>query len=477
MRISKIFFSSFVFLMFACRSTIEDRSNSIFMMQNSDGGGGAAAGDDSKEEENNIDAKMRVAYEKWKHACSQHNLLLTPAYDVVGLVAALKMHDLFSIEEKAFDLKKGAPLAKHFLLQKRSPDQLGEIFSEDNLAAKASEFPKNLLIITDHGEETDDEVTLLLAAKLQNYGVNVSAVFTSMHAEKEIRKHLSWAKEQDSHPIKNIYSLESFRKEAAKEIFFQEGKTVVLQIGPVHGLNPHTPNFLSHWSSLFKDVSYDYYLLGLYGSTLNSQRDAQEASALFQEMSANTFVIDTARGAGAFKFTVEGLSQVAPSVIDHAIKIAWRNTVGRASGAGGKFVAHLVAKTERGIGANYETINSMVSELESKDAPQKNALSLMLNKKVESVVDSYIEALKAAGPKFEVKEDGTTNSVAGVTLQEIKDGYAFILSNLYKYFGVPIEFFESGGPEAWKPEWLYPELKNREAAESVNALFRVTLTP
>ena len=467
MKIKRIFFLGAVLTTLSCRSTIEDRENNTSMVNESGGAGIVET----------VDDKMRYAYEKWKEACVTYNLSLTPAYDVVGLVAALQMNDLFTIEEKAFDLQNESPLAQYFLLKNRGPDQLEEIFSDANLAAKASRFPKNLVIITDHGEEADDEVTLLLASKLQAYGVNVSVVFTSKHAETEIEKHLSWAKEQGSLPIKNIYSLESFKKESTKEVFFQEGETVVLQIGPVHRSNPHTSNFMSHWSSLFEGVSYDYYLLGLYGSTLNSQGDAKETSAFFQKGSKNTFVIDTARGAGAFKFTVHGLHQVSPSVIDHAIKIAWRNTVGRASYAGGRFVAHLVAKTERGIGANYETIKGVVSDMESKEVKPLNELDDELVSKAKGIVDSYIGALKAAGPKFEVKEDGTTNSVAGGTLEEVRDGYLFILTNLYAYFGVPIEFFESGKPEAWKLEWLYPGVKDKEVALEANALFKVTLTP
>ena len=81
------------------------------------------------------------------------------------------------------------------------------------------------------------------------------------------------------------------------------------------------------------------------------------------------------------------------------------------------------------------------------------------DKKAVHLVQKYIE-LMMEQPKDSVRlvlnADGTTNALGGATYMEILKGYCTILVNMNKYFGVPIEFFLSGQPGNWHPQWDYP---------------------
>ena len=60
----------------------------------------------------------------------------------------------------------------------------------------------------------------------------------------------------------------------------------------------------------------------------------------------------------------------------------------------------------------------------------------------------------------------TTNSVAGVTAGQIVDGYTFMLVVLHQLFDVPLEFWESGQPGTWHPQWEnHGPIKDGEVAE------------
>ena len=52
-----------------------------------------------------------------------------------------------------------------------------------------------------------------------------------------------------------------------------------------------------------------------------------------------------------------------------------------------------------------------------------------------------------------------------MTRDSVISGYAFILDCLHVYFGAPVEFFESGRPEAWKRQWESPAADDKVIRE------------
>ena len=126
-----------------------------------------------------VDSEMRAAYEKWDKTLRKFpKIKTTPAYDVVGLLAAMGRLDLFqdkSMEGRDSELAR----SKKIVLKNVKREQLYFLFQDDQLVK--SNLPDNLLIVTDFGEETDDEVTALLANRLRKLGVNVTLLFTTKH--------------------------------------------------------------------------------------------------------------------------------------------------------------------------------------------------------------------------------------------------------------------------------------------------------
>ena len=342
------------------------------------------------------------------------------------------------------------------------------------------------MIITDLGEECDDEVACLLANEVAEKGVKVTLVFTNEAAQAAFLT------------LKPIHSdnLKMLNISDSLADIFKDGETnTLLQIGPVH-----------HRTSLdIGSYPYNYFLLGTLGVTLNSQpkgAGAKPLRNLTTRLAASLFnaaenrtVVDTMAGKGAFKFTYDALVRVfykTHPIIPHVIKIGWRNTVGRASPSAGRFIAHLVRapanpndhadelakdaganyELAKDAGANYETVKAIVDVLENAKIKRKQD---HCNKKIgqyevesgkaAAVAAIYLENLKTLSPaawglRLDVDLKGViTNSRAGTwKASRVVDGYTYILENLKKYFDVPIEFFESGKPEDWKKQWLYPSL-------------------
>ena len=411
-----------------------------------------------------VDSEMRAAYTVWEEAFRENNIETTQAYDAVGLLAALgnmKYFDDTIINGKGPERKLGE--VKKWILKEeyRGPEQLAELFSGPALESLKG-TKQNLLIVTDFGEETDDEIVALLSSKLISYGFKVHLLFTSPRAPEQIKRYKSWlvetAKNQASFKMASTSSLmDDFNFES---FFPKKGVNKVLHIGPVHANQPGGSDLLVNMAKNLMKVSYEFYLLGEYGATVNSKADALPVAALLHQFSKQTHIIDTARGRGAFKFTYEALKTLFGkdhSIIGHVAKIGWRNTVGRANPFPAKFIAHLVATG--GKGANYEVVRGLDEIFTAEERTPVRKVTPDIEKAAQDLAEGYLAALQAAPLAFlklSVEEGGRTNSVAGVTAKQIVEGYKFILLGLYKWFGVPIEFFESGKPEDWKAQWETP---------------------
>jgi hypothetical protein len=166
------------------------------------------------------------------------------------------------------------------------------------------------------------------------------------------------------------------------------------------------------------------------------------------------------RGQGAFPFTYNALKtlELNTMLVVHVIKIGWRNTVGRASYKLGRSVAHLIA--ENSSSANYQTVKHIETQLMNVEykIKDKNKITKEIEKSANDLATNYFNLLKTAPPPFTLTEDsdGTTNSSMNLNKKSIIDGYVYILTTLYRLFGVPINFFQSGSEENWDKQWDNP---------------------
>ncbi len=385
-------------------------------------------GDKSKEgggeSKDNLDTKMRSAYTNWSEKCKVKDIPTTPAYDVVGLLSVFHP-EKFDVSGEVLTLKQ----------EFRNPSGL--------LAADyPAESDINLIIVTDFGEECDDEVTVALAPK------TAQLVFTDKaNFDKQVSVYESFGGDKTRvHPVENLWSL----LEADK-------RNVILQIGPIHSKD--------HGDLVVPTGSvYEYHLVGLIGKTLNSKGDSKSNAEVLKAGAAKKSIVDTDGGKGAFPFSFSHLNKALSGRIpakellalsEHVIKIGWRNTVGRASPSIGMFISHLVV---RNSGANYATVQKVLNScLTSSEATEMALLAARdgTMQKAEVLAKHYfskmLEGNLVLGP-----DGNSTNSIRGATKKGIIEGYTFILVVLNKLFGVPVEFFESGGGGRWKPEWDTP---------------------
>ena len=430
-----------------------------------------------------VDKQMRNAYDVWRRHFYESDIESTPAYDVVGLLAALCLHrrrsphtyfDIGPLGSNKNDEQEGADVYK-LKSSYRSKDKLAKLFSDMSSFGNAN---VKLGIITDFGEECDDEVTCLLADRLHKEGLaDVRFLFTTSitRFETQKAKFASWGGSEEF--VSSIYEQNDFidflngsTSDSVEEKEFEDSKVILLQIGPIH-----EPESTSGWRTVWRPkltCGYDYVVVGTFNgvAALNVKNNARE-SALHLMRGANTkIVVDTTAGLGAFNFSAGALSALFPpdaaynsdeahkTILEHVCKIGWRNSVGRASAFAGCFVAHLVSEPvgSFGGGANYMTIKKIQDDLGGK---------VVHSDRSNRIAEKYLDQLQnRPGPppfdfmKLKIKPDGSTNNPNGATVQSILNGYVYILDCLSSYFSVPYEFFESGGPENWKPQWDTPSL-------------------
>jgi len=213
-----------------------------------------------------------------------------------------------------------------------------------------------------------------------------------------------------------------------------------LQIGPVVDVDDAKVSAL-----LERMDKYDYAIVGTIGNTLNSKGGAKAFAWALHARATKAAVVDTARGAGAPKFLVgalEGMFGDAHPIIDHVLRIGFRNTNGRASSSNGRFVAGLVSALP--TGANYQTVRGVVEASGKAEATITSAH--------RSIAKAYIADLQQAGPALVFTAEGS-NALNGATKQDIEDGYAYILANMEALIGMPVDCFESGAPGNWNPVW------------------------
>lgn len=246
-----------------------------------------------------------------------------------------------------------------------------------------------------------------------------------------------------------------------------------------------------------------YYLLGEIGKTHNSKagklsgedKDAVMAPYHFIASCKNSYNVCLQGGKRLFQFTCSGLNSLFDpeeetntnpteaariskelakkanvdvfnikgqtpkhNIIEHAINIGFRNLVGRAHPKVGQFVTQLVASDPPG--ANYSTIMNIYSILNDFLYTKTGMLNHLLPEdklKALDTIKNYISYL-IIGAKgfFKMKLDpqGKTNARGAPHIRSVIEGYYEILCRCYELLGVPIQFWLSGAPGEWEPEWL-----------------------
>jgi len=441
-----------------------------------------------------IDKQMRAAYERWRTAFYDQDIETTPAYDVVGLLAAICLRsrrsakayfDIGSVGSNKNVEQEGAEVYK-LKPECRTKTNLGTIFGD----LESFVHPFKLLVITDFGEETDDEVTCLLANRLHELGlVDVRFLFTTANDRFEEQKNrfTNWG--GDPELVCSIYDNNTAvnwlggasggeEKSSSEGASADGDRSMILQIGPVH-----EPTNAGGWRSIWRPkftCDYDYVVVGTFNgvAALNVKADARDSALYLMSGAKTKIVVDTMAGLGAFSFSASALNQLFPfgysydaalsngTINEHVCRIGWRNSVGRAAPFAGRFVAHLVSEPvgDFGGGANYMTARKIHEELGGE---------ILVSDRSRMIAEKYLDRLQnRPGPpnfnfmKLVVAEDGSTNNPNGATAQSIVNGYAYILDCLHSYFGVPIEFFESGQPEKWNRQWETPS--NYDLTEHVD---------
>lgn len=420
---------------------------------------------------------MRAAYDKWENAVLD-GVETTPAYDVVGLLAALtNRHETNPREsETYFDITRG-----DFSQEGCDVYRLKKVYrSKETLSAfflnvfKLQRF--KLLVITDFGEECDDEVACLLANSLVLNGVDVRFLFTT--ATERFAEQKSRFEAWDGNPelVSSIHDkndvIEWFNTKQGGD----SARPMILQIGPIH--EPHSPGGWRHTWRPNITCDYDYVVVGTFNrpAALNVKANAKDAALHLKNKATDAIVVDTMGGMGAFKFSAPELVklELPMGIIYHVCKIGWRNSVGRANPAGGNYVVHLVSEPVGDFqgGANYMTALG-IDKSQGKDVVRRARSGRAI-----SIATKYLQQLsKVRDPDIptNMSIDETTGALTcikdgrmhtlPVTRDSVIHGYAFILDCLNVYFGVPIEFFESGRPEAWKKQWETPTLRDKAVVE------------
>lgn len=326
---------------------------------------------------------------------------------------------------------------------------------------------KTIIVITDAGEECDDEVTIASILKYSKSSDKFKFIIIctddnwvehlgSLGLLEDINKNVLFF---------GIANEKEIQKNIPKECFY------LLQIGPVKNEN-------TTFIKLFEKHNFKYFLLGGLGSTLNSKINyADNFSKSIIGIATDTYIINTSISVLsenneklikmlAPPFTIKSVKQLNNDNVEDLVKkIGFRNTVGRAHPAGGKHIVHLIGN--HGGGANYNTVKQQVEQIcglniSGKKIPQ--------DKEIEEVVEDYINTLSSGPVKIELGGDGEilNSSNKGITLDNIKNGFSYILYWLNKLYSVPIKLYISGIPGGWNKIWTNGFIGDKALEESYN---------
>lgn len=482
----------------------------------------AEKGIHGRKETDDIDDQMREAYVKFKKYFRLYDFPTSPAYEAVALLASLRIiknseeinDAYFSVQqENVSGLTKTQEVWTLFE-QFRVPQTLYDVF--DEVVLINSRLPRNLVLLAEYGETAEDEVVVHLTQRLRRVGVEVAIIFLTKEYENSSKKYWKRAASVGNTCAQGVGecmvsafdSPANIMKVLHTALDLKGSKeTVVLQLGPIWDM------------ALVKTLqsalgAYNYVLLGLFGKTYisNHAEGKSYAAAALSNGAIRSIIVDTGNGAAAFPFSYGPVRSLFPevehddaseSIAAYVIRDGWRSLVGRVSPAAGRHVAHLVAQCEKC--ANYKSVKSVVERLQMRcyDAvldlsalviddddygkvrdicDPANGITGESISKAKRVANKYIDELKVqrkSNQQLIIDANGGTNNAVltnlNCTCADIRDGYVFILTHMNYYFGVPIEFFESGTAKVAKPQWSTPTVDEKHAAIKARQTFEITL--
>ena len=405
-----------------------------------------------------VDDQMRSAYELWKDKCYVNKLKLTPAYDITTLIAMIKP-DKGDLNENVWKLKSQYVNNPRELLSFKNDVDTSRI-------APAGPLPNNLVIFTDYGEETDDEVTCFMANLLMDKGVNLLLVHCAIDCAVSFEEESALYKKRGGRC--EFIPITELTRDKLSEYMIRGKDNCIVQIGPIH---PDHWRGIGDVSELLK-IPYRYYIEGTMGM-FNSKGPSREVAEVLSNNAKRSVQCDADKGNGAYPWVVPVVEEAAraagadddevAALSERVMKIGWRNTVGRAAPSAAKYIAHLVAPG----GANYNVVKRVDDDMLDTGGVAIYELTDADRDKAQGVVDKYVEAMMGAHESVRIivdPEDGDKLTNSSATISGIKEGYKYMLETLYKYFGVPIQFHSSGQSGKWEKWWDTPSLEEKEKA-------------
>ena len=250
-----------------------------------------------------------------------------------------------------------------------------------------------IIVITDVGEEIDDEVTLWYLDKMfanrSDVKVHVLFVDGKMNSSERMNRatslNLNEAKKLEYFEfLKYPYNPENYKR------------TIILQIGPVD----FTDNNNKEKLRTLTLKPYEYILLGDVGKTLNSQDKAKGTAEYFIENSKKHYIVHS-KIDGELKvpsFRHDAIQMFPNDLKEEIYKIGFKNTVGRAPKI--PFTRHLSGQggaNYQAVKAIYEKVNNgqKIDELEVPDSPDfKGSANEYMN------MDKYTDTDKTIAKDF-----------------------------------------------------------------------------
>ena len=221
--------------------------------------------------------------------------------------------------------------------------------------SQKKKYKKLLLVLTDVGEEIDDEITLyFLREKLGNsrdVDIYVYFVNGNMQSSERMKRAKKLVPIDSTTNIKYI-PLEKEYHDFSKDNFGSYNEKLLLQIGPLD--DKCIARDLIR-TTLVKN-EYTYILLGAFGTTLNSKGSAEETARMLSDNASKSYIVNSKVNGKLVvpSFTYEGIENLPDILKNEVIKLGYKNTVGRAPTI--PFTRHLSGGP---TGANYMAVNEL----------------------------------------------------------------------------------------------------------------------
>lgn len=308
-----------------------------------------------------------------------------------------------------------------------------------------------ILVITDAGEEIDDETALFY---LKNYvGLNnhidlhILMCNGKLTSEERLIRVRQFIGEETENVKYGLIDDHYMVNELTKNNYF---KKYVLQIGPVFD------NELYSINKIIENLGeYDYHLLGNLGSSLNSNPsiNAYAAAEYLKNNAMKSNIIQTKFNGKTVVpyYTPEIVNWFETPLFEYEIlKLGFKNTIGRAPAL--PFTVHLVGPN----GANHESLKYLFHYA---------ANPLIFQEIVPLASTKFL----AENYMIEVRSHNAYNgefmksqlSLLKQTEESQIDGLARMIEAIHMIFDLPREIYYSSDKRFEKPELHFKESWNR----------------